>query len=216
MPDFDEVVTDPNDRALVQEQQKQRSATRKAIVDVDADNFRDRLEHLADLYEVLGVAWLGDPFAAIANLKNRAAKNAAALPARQLFDSIPLFGYELVTRERIRQITQERFTEAHDDEHTDGELAIVGAIYAVAGLEGISVRRLLPQDSEMHARYIDAWPNSWDQEWDKREQFDQLRCLSIAGALICAEIDRLQRLADRNERDERARLRTENDPRAEL
>lgn len=137
------------------------------------------------------------------------AAESSEKPPRQLYDSIPLFGYELITRERIRQITQERYSEAHDDEHTDHSLAIVAAIYAVADIEGVRVMRSVPADSEMHAHWIPAWPTSWDQEHDKRAEHPRLRQLSIAGALIAAEIDRLQRTADEYERHERETIATE-------
>lgn len=252
MTDFQE-VTDPNDRALVDQEREKRTAARKAIVDVDADNMRARLEHLADIYNALDVEWGKDPFQTIRALNERSygdisdiadrledtlaelglkpeaedmeiartirslRRRAEKLPAPQLYDSIPLFGYELVTRERIRQITHERWSAAHDDEHNDHSLAIVAAIYAVAGVEHVSVRRELDINAPNRVpAYIDAWPMSWDQEWDKREEHDRLRCLSIAGALICAEIDRLQRLADQNERDEKARILDRVDPRRDL
>jgi hypothetical protein len=222
MPDFEEVVD------AVSQRRERRAELRKEIVGVDADNMRARLEHLADLYDALDVEWGSDPFTAIQNLRARAAKKAAALPNRQLFDSIPLFGYELVTRERIRQITQERFTEAHDDAHTDHSLAVVAALYAVADIEvpiyDPSDPLLTPEQRAETTPIVvwkaaieeDAWPDSWDPRWDKRNTLDRTRELVIAGALICAEIDRLQRLADYNERAERARIVRELDPRADL
>jgi hypothetical protein len=48
--------------------------------------------------------------------------------------------------------------------------------------------------------YHDAWP--WDDECDKRWKHGRLRQLVIAGALIAAEIDRLQAETVRGARDE--------------
>lgn len=197
MPDqeFTESLPDPNDRA---------AATMHAN---SSDPLAVKHQHLLDIYAALGITWGGDPFARIAELRKL---HGAKLQANT-YDSIPLFGYELVTRERIRQITQERWSEGHDDEHTDHSLAVVAAMYAVADVEDVHVVRHTPGGFN-----YDAWPMSWDAEWDKRDQHPRLRQLSIAGALICAEIDRLQRLADSEERWERARLRLEVDPRADI
>lgn len=40
-------------------------------------------------------------------------------------------------------------------------------------------------------KWVDPWP--WDVAWDKRYKHDRLKQLAIAGALIAAEIDRLER-----------------------
>jgi hypothetical protein len=201
--EFTESLPDPADRP--------RDA---GVAVTDSGTLLARQAHLLDIYAALGIEMnKGDPFTEIAKLRR-----GSAQPAQQLYDSIPLFGYELVTRERIRQITQERWSSAHDDEHTDHSLAVVAAMYAVAGIPsptrvasiGYRVIDVTRPPEE------DAWPSSWDREFDKRDQHDPLRRLVIAGALICAEIDRLQRAADSEERWERTRLRMDNDPRADL
>jgi len=75
-----------------------------------------------------------------------------------------------------------------------GELAIAAACYAVEGIHKISVTKpvLIENRNETIIResHVDAWP--WDHSWDKRGKHDRLRRLAIAGALIAAEIDRLQ------------------------
>lgn len=111
-------------------------------------------------------------------------------------------GLELITAERQRQIEREGWTPEHDDEHANSELAWAAVCYAAPK----PVRALLPTqvrpcgcrsvDECRHnifrcERYRDPWP--WDAEWDKRGKHDRLRQLAIAGALIAAEIDRLQR-----------------------
>lgn len=199
MAEFQE-VTDPNDRPSADV-----TVPGRTLAELEA-----AMTHLLDIYAQLGVKWGGDPFTAIREMQDRAAEK----PPRQLYDSIPLFGYELVTRERIGQITRERFSEEHDDEHIDHSLAIVAAIYAVAGIADVEVIRVVGRERFLLG--IPAWPMSWDSEWDKRDQHPVLRRLAIAGALICAEIDRLQRQAEANERDERARIVDSIDPRRDL
>ena len=81
-------------------------------------------------------------------------------------------GAELIAAERLRHTEVEGWTPEHDDEHTDGELASAAAAY------------IFP-DGHDH-----FWP--WDESWWKPSD-DPIRNLAKAGALIAAEIDRLQR-----------------------
>ena len=39
-------------------------------------------------------------------------------------------GIELISKERQRQIEEEGWTPEHDNQHTEGELALVAALYA--------------------------------------------------------------------------------------
>ena len=86
-------------------------------------------------------------------------------------------GTELITQERERQKTEEKYTGEHDDAHTDEELARFAAFYAHPDN---------PNPSELY-------PKNWDKKWDKRKNHTRVRQLAIAGALCAAEIDRLQR-----------------------
>jgi len=88
----------------------------------------------------------------------------------------PMTGAERIAGERGRQIVEEGWTPEHDDRHAHGELAIAAACYALHGIYPSP----LPQ-----------WP--WAKKWDKRSKHGRVRRLEIAGALIAAEIDRLQR-----------------------
>lgn len=105
-------------------------------------------------------------------------------------------GIERITKERTRQIQREGWTPEHDDEHVDGELAIVAACYATAACcQHIYV---LDRDAENHElRFVDPWPDSWALHWDKRSfragRTGRIRMLEKAGALIAAEIDRILR-----------------------
>lgn len=90
--------------------------------------------------------------------------------------------------ERRRQIEAEGWTPEHDDAHIAGELAAAGASYAE-----VAADVLFPL-SEEDADYISipppAWP--WDKSWWKPG--DPRRNLVKAGALILAEIERLDRM----------------------
>jgi hypothetical protein len=114
-------------------------------------------------------------------------------------------GAEMIAEERARQFHPEGWDPAHDDGHKDGSLAIVAACYAVAGREDVRVEayRDFPVNCgcrEAHCehmlcvetRWADAFP--WEPEADKRAKHPAIRRLVIAGALIAAEIDRLQRI----------------------
>jgi hypothetical protein len=89
-------------------------------------------------------------------------------------------GAQMIVAERDRQITEEGFDPAHDRCHTDNELALAAACYAVNGIPGVSVYEYGDTD---------AFP--FVEEWDKRLKHDRIRSLVIAGALLCAELDRL-------------------------
>jgi len=92
-------------------------------------------------------------------------------------------GIELIAKERERQITEEGWTPEHDDcFHRKGELAQAGAVYA------------LPPKYRFYAQ---AWP--WDLRYYKPVPQDRIRELVKAGALIAAEIDRLQRLEGKHQ-----------------
>ena len=83
---------------------------------------------------------------------------------------------ELIVAERIRQVRSEDWDESHDDNHTFGELARAAACYA------------MPPDIGMRT---ERWP--WDFGFWKPTPNDRIRELVKAGALIVAEIERLQR-----------------------
>ena len=85
-------------------------------------------------------------------------------------------GVGLIAAERQRQVSVEGWTPGHDDEHTDSTIAHAAACYAYGApfISGVTV-----------------WP--WDASWWKPTPNDRVRELVKAGALIAAEIDRLQR-----------------------
>lgn len=106
-------------------------------------------------------------------------------------------GIELIAAERQRQIDEEGWTPSHDDEHTDGSLALAAVCYATP-------EKLYVMKHTDGYKFIDPWPDSWDYVWDKRYEYStdpseytdkqRIDLLKKAGALIAAEIDRLQRI----------------------
>lgn len=84
-----------------------------------------------------------------------------------------------VLAERRRQIEAEGWTPDHDDEHDNGSMALAAAAYAAeaGGLGYMQSRKLFP----------------WNDNWWKPK--DPRRNLIKAGALILAEIERLDRAA---------------------
>lgn len=90
-------------------------------------------------------------------------------------------GIELIAEERKRQIEIEGWTKEHDANYIDNELSKAGICYATPEM----YRRY----SENHSELL-GWP--WDMKWWKPTPMDRIKELVKAGALIAAEIDRLQ------------------------
>lgn len=99
-------------------------------------------------------------------------------------------GAELIAEERARQISQEGWTPEHDDKHSYGQLIAAAMCYAELPL----IRMTYKPDTarEKTSDMLDRWP--WHEDWWKPSD-QAVRNLTKAGALIAAEIDRLQRLA---------------------
>lgn len=85
-------------------------------------------------------------------------------------------GLDRIAAERRRQISTEGWTAEHDNTHVDGEMWRAAACYLFG-----------PDDSVTE----ECWP--WHKSWYKPSS-DRIRELEKAGALIAAEIDRLERL----------------------
>jgi len=94
-------------------------------------------------------------------------------------------GVELIAEERQRQIEFEGFTNEHDKQHVDDELAIAAACYAIP--EKIRINELAKKSS------IYSIPNlfPWGKEWWKPSPDERITELVKAGALIAADIDRI-------------------------
>jgi hypothetical protein len=91
-------------------------------------------------------------------------------------------GTELIAEERARQINSEGWSEGHDDSHEYGELARASVAYTLHTLIGCYDKKP-----------AEIWP--WELKWWKPAA-DPVRNLVKAGALIAAEIDRLQRASN--------------------
>lgn len=91
-----------------------------------------------------------------------------------------------IAAERQRQIESEGWTPEHDDEH-NGDLAKAAACYAAP--QSVFWPREGEGLSASHPALI--WP--WERDWWKPA--DRRRELVKAGALIVAEIERLDRIA---------------------
>lgn len=93
-------------------------------------------------------------------------------------------GIELIAEERQRQIDVEGWNAQHDGDHCYNELAFAAIAYAMpfeeTGAGQATIKR------------THFWP--WEPKWWKPTPDDRVRELTKAGALIAAEIDRLQAL----------------------
>jgi hypothetical protein len=87
-------------------------------------------------------------------------------------------GADLIFQERNRQIKEEGWTTEHDKEHSQEQLVQAAICYA------------LPE----RFRFLKELFWAWDEKWWKPK--DRIKDLVRAGALIAAEIDRLQREAE--------------------
>ena len=93
-----------------------------------------------------------------------------------------------VAAERKRQREVEGWTPEHDDEHGDGTMAAAAAAYVFATDCGVA-HTVDGEEYLVDGREL--WP--WDWKWWKPK--DRRRNLVRAGALIVAEIERLDRRA---------------------
>lgn len=88
------------------------------------------------------------------------------------------YGAQLIAAERARQISEEGYDPAHDDEHRAGEIAMAAAAYALPAT--------LRQESL-------PWMWPWSGMDFKPSPEDRIRELVKSGALAAAEIDRIKR-----------------------
>lgn len=96
-----------------------------------------------------------------------------------------------VAAERQRQVSVEGWTDLHDDEHDGGELAAAASAYALYVADELN-----PQ-SQGDGDYGRACPEMWPfhRNWWKPES--PRAALVKAGALILAEIERIDRAASK-------------------
>lgn len=99
-----------------------------------------------------------------------------------------------IAAERERQVTKEGWDASHDDDHHRGEIALAAAAYAVVSVFDARERRAHADAVYGAMRGFKSivaqlWP--WEAQWFKPK--DRRRDLVRAGALIVAEIERLDR-----------------------
>lgn len=104
-------------------------------------------------------------------------------------NTVPTPGVKAIADERLRQIEEEGWTVEHDDSHTLGEMALAAALYALPYDATIHGERLIEQED--HIALDIALEVACG--WTIKPHTDKRRRLEIAGALIAAEIDRLDR-----------------------
>jgi hypothetical protein len=103
--------------------------------------------------------------------------NAALTPPQEAAQAVAV-AWRDVMAERQRQISAEGWTPEHDDGHSECELARAAATYA-----------LCTKPEQLAVSGVVVWP--WDRSWWKPS--DYRRNLVKSGALILAEIERLDR-----------------------
>lgn len=88
----------------------------------------------------------------------------------------------LIAVERERQVKIERWSLETDDLYTNGELACAATCYAIP-----------PKDRGDAIPFLWPWDPYWWKPGEDKTTFGRMCELAKAGALIAAEIDRLQR-----------------------
>jgi hypothetical protein len=121
-------------------------------------------------------------------------------------------GVELIAAERERQVSSKGYKASHDDGHDLGELAMAAAVYATPGgareyswlIEARTTDGAVAVEHDEFVRPATAafeWTSSTPRLWPfgdgwKPSPDNRIRELAKAGALIAAEIDRLERIED--------------------
>ena len=88
-------------------------------------------------------------------------------------------GINRIWMERARQQGVLGYDAEHDDRHVNGEL-VAAAIYYAYPTPGV----------------VPGWITAATLEWDLKRQVDRIEELTMSGALIAAEIDRLERIKE--------------------
>lgn len=112
-------------------------------------------------------------------------------------------GAQLIAEERERQISQEGWTQEHDDAHKTRQMASAAAAYLQHYVERSWI---IDPSNPLHVmgngslgdrsayygqdKAPDIWPDEWENDWKPKSMLSDL---VRAGALVAAEIDRLQR-----------------------
>lgn len=124
----------------------------------------------------------------------KALKDGLEQIAKDFLKKPKIEAIHLIEQERKLQI-EKGFTAEHDDKHRRGEIATAGVCYAALGASQSRCYMDFPA-SQIHVPKKEhlEWPFE-DESW--RPSDDKIRNLVRAGALIVAEIERLQRIEDK-------------------
>lgn len=94
-------------------------------------------------------------------------------------------GIEIIAQERLEQIEKHLFTAQNDSEYTSNELIRCAICYLMA--DNLDLTQNEDGENLIVSGY---WP--WAVKWWKPAPKNRIKELAKAGALIAAEIDRLQ------------------------
>lgn len=138
---------------------------------------RDDMQDAREKLEAAGrlIAELDKRLIEYAGIATREARRVAELEARAVYPAILD-----VMGERQRQQSVEGWTPEHDDEHCSGELAMAAVCY-------------INDTGAVNRNGGKPWGWPWDASWWKPDT--RRRNLVKAGALILAEIERIDRAA---------------------
>lgn len=103
-------------------------------------------------------------------------------------------GIEIISAERKRQIEVEGYDESHDDEQKGEQIAYAAACYAIPNEKRYGIH-CVTYPNHFSMLFDRIWP--WERKYWKPTPENRVKELAKAGALIAAEIDRLQRLKDK-------------------
>jgi hypothetical protein len=118
------------------------------------------------------------------------------IQALQVYASEIIDGARLIAAERERQLTQEGWNQERDTKkHPHGELAMAAACYIYDYMSRPNQRNT----AYYHNEALVYWPWAW--KWWKPTPNVPIRQLVKAGALIAAEIDRLQAMEEVSKHD---------------
>jgi len=95
---------------------------------------------------------------------------------------------DAIAAERLRQVEQEGWTPEHDDSHAGGDLAKAAAAYAMSASSDANHAAAQRLAENKLAPTMWPWCSSWWKPASRR------RDLIKAGALIVAELERLDRM----------------------
>ncbi len=112
-------------------------------------------------------------------------------------------GADMIRAERVRQIWLEGYDSNHDDANGDDDLALAAIAYAMPKRCAHLTARIAYEEPLADAGACpiydveEHWPHQWRPQFYKPSG-NRIRDPVKAGALICAEIDRLVRLGERH------------------